>query len=199
MKGKIFELEERVKDIRYLEEKNKELLEDNLALVKLKNEAEYELNSFEEKNIVMMNNLKEEIAMLQDDNAEKKNVNRSLYEENINLKSENTKLLDEINELNQDIKEFNKHKKQLESTLHNISKALIESQDENSKFNKQENLLCSLNRQYYLKRYEEWHKDTKYTTYDNDTLVNENGQLKKNILLIMNQNYSVLSILYNTI
>lgn len=208
MKGRIFELEEQVKDINYLEGKNKELLNDNLALLQLKIEAEYEVNSFQERYKLIFDNLKEEISLLQDDNKKKRNINSALYEENIIFKSENKKLLDDLREQHEVIKELQRQKTQFELTIHNISKTLIETRDENEKLNKQNNIRSTLNKQYSIKRYEQWdyRNNSNKSRYhnsscdilndkDNDRLIEENAKLKRYILLIANHNQKVFKII----
>lgn len=208
MKGRIFELEEQVKDINYLEGKNKELLNDNLALLQLKIEAEYELHSFQERYKFIFDNLKEEISLLQDDNEEKRNINSALYEENIIFKSEKKKLLDDLREQHEVIKELQRQKTQFELTIHNISKTLIETRDENEKLLKQNNIRSTLNKQYSIKRYEQWdyrnnNNKSRYNNSscdisndkDNDRLIEENAKLKRYILLIANHNQKVFKII----
>ena len=180
LKNQIFEVEQKINDLMSVEEYNKKLNEENIKLIKAKNNFEYQFkqsNEFYEKNLY---DIRTENEVIKKDLENQKSINKKLYEENENLKNEITKILNDYEYIKNGFEKLLNNNKiiQSENKKHltqNIN-LKIENKTLENNLNKYKNLFSNLKQEneQNLKEIKSLNEILKKLNQDYDKIKKEN-------------------------
>lgn len=197
LKAELFELEQKIECMENLENSNKNLKCENLALLSEKNQCEFEIKKLNDYYTKLIKDLQTELNTYKGDVEMKKSTNKQLFDENEQLKLENKKLKEEMNKMTIDYEVLIEKQSQYEQTIHNMSQIQIDIKKENENLVRDNKNLVKVCKELSRKSNQPMQNTNQiYSEIDKlsnikNCLINENSKLKNHILVLTDQNQNV--------